>query len=58
MLYKVIIPYDPVWTALDWTKKHCRSYYTNDAVNTPNGYYVAYYFGDEEDATLFRLRWC
>jgi len=30
----VTLPYDPVWTALDWAKTHCPSYITNESVNT------------------------
>lgn len=62
----VILDYDPTWAALGWAKANCKSYITNDLadVNTPsdlsNGYTIGkieYFFGDERDATLFRLMW-
>lgn len=57
----VTLPYDPVWAPLDWVKKNCPSYITNDLHQ--DGYYtydntkVDYFFSDERDATLFTLRW-
>jgi hypothetical protein len=57
----VTLPYDPVWTALEWAKKNCPSYITNDAV--PYGAYgareydIIYFFGNEKDAIKFALRW-
>lgn len=61
----VTIPYDPVWTALDWAKEHCPSYITNDVhVSGYKGGYetydntkIDYFFGDERDAAFFALRW-
>jgi hypothetical protein len=26
----VTIPYDPIWEPLNWAKKYCSSYITND----------------------------
>jgi hypothetical protein len=61
MSIKVIVPYDPVWEPLAWAKFHCPSYITNegpvDLFKIPGEYNIAYYFGDERDATLFALRW-
>ena len=58
---KVTLPYDPVWIALNWAKKHCSSYITNDVhKNTgesDRGVQIDYFFSDERDATLFTLRW-
>ena len=69
----VTIAYDPHWEALEWAKKHCPSYITNDVKRTiPDSdqevegfryvirYHariVNYYFSEEEDAALFALRW-
>lgn len=57
----VTLPYDPVWTPLDWAKKNCPSYITNDVHQ--DGYYtydntkIDYFFGNERDAVFFSLRW-
>ena len=60
----VILPYDPTWQAVEWAKKHCNSYITNELV--PNNKEpkwlkkdnrIRYYFGDEKDAVMFALRW-
>jgi len=57
----VTLPYDPVWRALDWAKKHCNSYITNDVHQTENKTYdtdkIDYFFGDQRDATMFALKW-
>jgi hypothetical protein len=63
----VTLPYDPVWTALEWAKEHCPSYITNKSSNTTrlksvpgrwiNDSSIVYYFGDEQDAVLFKLTW-
>jgi hypothetical protein len=56
----VSLKYDPAWVALDWAKKHCRSYITNvqaSAINYPAGVKINYYFASERDAFLFKLRW-
>ena len=63
----VTLPYDPVWTALEWAKENCPSYITNKSINTTrlkpvSGGWVpdsniVYYFGDEQDALMFTLRW-
>ncbi len=53
---KVTLPYDPVWTALDWAKKHCPSYITNKAMDT-GLWQIEYFFGDEKDAVFFSLKW-
>lgn len=64
----VSLPYDPDWAAVDWAKEHCPSYITNDAHiprteslprprNKVGELVINYYFGSEEDATLFALRW-
>jgi hypothetical protein len=67
MSYNVIISYDPSWEPLKWAKDHCDSYITNKAVTTLgeritvpdyyNNYDVVYYFSDEKDAVMFKLRW-
>lgn len=57
----VVLPYDPTWRALEWAKVHCRSYITNyhgyDPARPAKPNKIEYFFGDEQDATLFRLRW-
>jgi hypothetical protein len=67
MVMTVTLPYDPVWTALEWAKEHCPSYITNEVENTTrlkqvsggwvNDSSIVYYFGDEQDALMFSLRW-
>jgi hypothetical protein len=54
---KVVLHYDPVWIALMWAKTHCPSYITNTAVPNGIGYDIAYHFGDEKDAFMFKLTW-
>jgi hypothetical protein len=63
----VTLPYDPLWQSLDWAKEHCPSYITNAMAHqlkmetVPGGWVrddsIKYYFGKEEDAVLFALRW-
>ena len=62
----VTLPYDPVWTALDWAKKNCPSYITNATgpartKKVPGGWVnnasIVYYFSDEQDAVFFALKW-
>ena len=60
MSHIVTLNYDPVWTALDWAKKHCPSYITN-ALHKETGTELAtridYFFESKEDAVWFRLKW-
>lgn len=57
----VTIPYDPLWTPLEWVKTHCPSYVTNDlhcdGYNTYDPTQVDYFFSNERDAMWFALRW-
>jgi hypothetical protein len=57
----VTLPYDPLWTPLDWAKAHCLSYITNRVRQKSTLFgepqYIDYFFADEKDATLFRLKW-
>lgn len=65
----VTLPYDPIWPALEWAKQNCSSYITNTLSNSITlgeqvqlggaytGTYINYYFGDEKDALIFRLKW-
>jgi hypothetical protein len=64
----VTIPYDPVWEPLEWAIKHCPSYVTNAATSTAHHdattgrlvftrHNINYYFGDEKDAIIFKLKW-
>jgi hypothetical protein len=63
MSHRVILPYDPSWRALEWAKKHCSSYITNNAVERKyNRFFSRYYdieyiFSNQKDAVLFSLRW-
>ena len=67
MSYKITLPYDPIWTALQWAKANCPSYITNHATgefrksawanNEPEFPEIAYVFSEEKDAVLFALRW-
>lgn len=46
---------------LDWVKKNCPTYITNDAVQRNGEYYYRFYFGvseqGERDRMMFILRW-
>ncbi len=46
---------------LEWVKKHCPSYITNDAVQKDGRYYYRFYFHDswqgQRDQVMFALRW-
>lgn len=48
---------------LQWAKKNCPSYITNDAVAivtadlTDTTYKRIFYFGNDRDAAIFALRW-
>ena len=56
----VTLSYDPTWAALEWAKKHCSSYITNDIHKYGNSYdnkRIDYFFRDEKDAIWFTLRW-
>lgn len=67
MSVTVTLPYDPVWTPLAWAKENCPSYITNKSINTTrlkqveSGWVpdsnIVYYFGNKEDAVLFKLTW-
>ena len=61
MTVTATIPYDPLWTPLEWAKVYCPSYISNDLHQT--GYYtydrdkIDYFFGNDKDAMWFLLRW-
>lgn len=42
---------------LEWVKKNCPSYITNDAVQVNGQYHYRFYFGQERDQVAFALRW-
>ena len=46
-----------VYEPLEWAKKHCPSYITNDAVQKNGEYYYRFYFSKEPDQIIFALRW-
>ena len=58
---KVTLPYSPFREPLEWSKKHCPSYISNDlhqdGYNTYDHTRIDYFFGDKEDAIIFILRW-
>jgi hypothetical protein len=65
-MIKVTLPYDPLWTALDWANEYCPSYITHasglaNLKSVPGGRVddasIVYYFNDERDAVFFSLRW-
>lgn len=41
---------------LDWAKKFCPSYVTNAGIRHNDGWYYVFYFGNEAEASLFRLK--
>ena len=47
----------PKYEPLEWAKKHCNSYITNDAIKINGIYYYRFYFSDQKDVTMFMLRW-
>jgi hypothetical protein len=51
----------PTYEPLQWVKKNCRTYITNDAVQKNGDYYYRFYFQDnpqgDRDRTIFALRW-
>jgi len=57
----VTLPYTPLWEPLEWAKEHCPSYIKNDAhmigYNSYDTTRVDYFFGDEEEAIIFKLTW-
>jgi len=57
----VTLPYDPVWQPLEWAKRYCTSYITNDmhqdVYNTYDNTKIDYFFANEKDAMWFVLRW-
>jgi hypothetical protein len=71
MVVIVTLAYDPLWSPVEWAKKHCPSYITNQLNKSLNasflqdkGFsqhtnkkYIDYLFGNEKDALIFQLRW-
>lgn len=48
-----VAEYEP----LEWAKKNCKSYITNNAVQKEGKYYYRFFFSDEKDIAWFRLMW-
>ena len=46
-----------LYEPLEWAKKNCSSYITNDAVQVRGQYYYRFFFGNEKDRIWFALRW-
>jgi len=42
---------------LEWAKKNCPSYITNDAVQKQGEYYYRFFFGNDRDRVFFALKW-
>ena len=43
---------------LEWAKKHCPSYITNDAYRAENGdFCYRFYFKRERECLFFKLKW-
>ena len=58
----VTLPYDPLWQAVDWALKNCPSYITNLHSKKAGGLvpdldHIDYFFSDERDAVMFKLKW-
>lgn len=57
----VTLPFRPFREPLDWAKENCPSYITNDAhmdgYNTYDNTKIDYFFGNKEDAIMFKLAW-
>lgn len=49
--------YVPEYKPLEWARKNCPSYITNDAVQRNGNYYYRFYFSDERDMIVFKLTW-
>lgn len=47
----------PGFEPLQWAKKNCKSYITNDAVQKNGIYYYRFFFSNQKDVTMFTLRW-
>ena len=47
----------PGFEPLQWAKKNCPSYITNDAVQKNGEYYYRFFFSQERDQIIFALRW-
>jgi hypothetical protein len=56
-LSPVSLPFRRTESMLDWAKAHCSSYITNDTTKDDQDWYYRFYFGDERDYLMFKLRW-
>ncbi len=61
MAITITLPHDQNWAALEWAKEHCPSYITNDlhqdGYNTYDNTRIDYFFGNKEEAVIFKLKW-
>lgn len=48
---------EKAYDALEWAKKNCPSYITNDTVKKEGNWYYRFFFGQEKDVMIFMLRW-
>jgi hypothetical protein len=57
----VTLPFRPYREPLNWAKENCPSYISNDVhmdgYNSYDNTKIDYFFGNEEDAMLFKLAW-
>lgn len=58
----IIVTEPIVKEALQWAKKNCPNYITNEAIASSDGYasryeYVFYFVPNSPDITAFSLRW-
>lgn len=47
----------PGFEPLEWAKKNCPGYITNDAVQKQGKYYYRFFFNNEHDCMFFALKW-
>lgn len=60
-MYAVTIPYQDNSQPAVWARAHCASYITVDLHRDPDGTWdldsLDYWFGQQQDAVMFGLRW-
>jgi hypothetical protein len=46
-----------IFEPLEWAKKYCPSYISNNAVQIRGEYHYRFYFAKQQDQLAFALRW-